>query len=184
MSQFLLSALDIETTGLEQAAGHRIIEIAILHFDFQTRQLVDEFVQRIDPQRPIDADAQNVHGIAYDDLVGCPTWETVAPRVSAELQRSGVMIAHNMDFDGPFIAQELIRVGQPIPSADAYCTMANGRWACFDGKFPKLEELCFALGVPYDRAEAHAARYDVMRMMDCYFKGLDRGFFQAPIVSN
>lgn len=179
----IITGLDTETTGLEQAAGHRIIEIALCHFDLAARKKVDEFVQRIDPQRPIDPQAQAVHGIAYTDLVGMPTWEDVAARVSHELGRSDLLIAHNMGFDGPFIGAELLRAGQLLPNAQSFCTMENGRWACFDGKFPKLQELCFALDVDYDPAQAHAALYDVERMMECYFKAMDRGFYPQPVAT-
>jgi DNA polymerase-3 subunit epsilon len=176
----LITGLDTETTGLEQAEGHRIIEIALLTYDAASRKLVDRYVQRIDPERAISAKAQEVHGISYSELVGMPKWEAVAPEVVARLQKTDLAVAHNMDFDGPFIGGELLRVGQPIPNMDLFCTMQNGRWACADGKLPKLMELCFALGVEYDQAKAHAADYDVMVMMDCLWRALDRGFYQLP----
>ena len=85
-----------------------------------------------------------------------------------------------MGFDGPFIAAELNRIGVNVPDVHSFCTMENARWACPDGKLPRLGELCFAMGVDYDPAKAHAAEYDVQVMMDCYFKGLLRGFYQLP----
>ena len=177
---FLINGIDTETTGVDQPKGDRIIEIAILTFDFATRKLVDRYTQRIDPERPISPGAQAVHGISYSDLVGQPKWEDVAPEVGRRLDAAPLAIAHNMDFDGPFIAGEMVRVGLPPPNPVAFCTMQNGRWATFDGKSPKLAELCFALGVPYDPAKAHEASYDTAVMMACFFRGLDRGFFQLP----
>lgn len=179
----IITGLDTETTGLDPDKGHRIVEIAICHYDIATRQQVDRFVQRIDPQRPIDADAQRVHGIAYTDLVGCPTWDDVAQRVSDELQRSDLIVIHNRDFDAPFITKELGRVAVAMPDVPTFCTMENGRWACFDGKNPRLEELCFALRVNYDPGLAHAADYDVDVMIQCYFKALDRGFYDMPLAA-
>lgn len=175
-----LIGLDIETTGLEQEKGHRIIEIAMLTYDMDSRQLEDVWVKRIDPDRPIDSKAQEVHGIAYSDLVGCPKWEELAQEVSDRMSRADLLIAHNMGFDGPFIGAELMRVGVRVPNVHALCTMENARWACPDGKLPKLEELCFALGVEYDRAKAHGAEYDVSVMMECFFRGFDRGFYTIP----
>ena len=175
----IYTGLDIESTGLEQAEGHRIIEICLVHYDYDTKKPIGEFKARIDPARPIDAKAQAVHGIAYTDLVGCPQWENVAGAVRAELERSDLWIAHNANFDIPFITGEMNRVGLLMPAVPSFCTMENGRWACFDGKAPKLQELCFALGVPYDPSLAHAAEYDVQRMMACFWAGQERGFYSV-----
>jgi DNA polymerase III epsilon subunit-like protein len=122
-----------------------------------------------------------VHGIAYSELVGQPKWDAVAPIVIDKLRATSCIVAHNMNFDDPFVGAELARVGQPIPVCEIFCTMESGRWACADGKSPKLMELCFALGVEYDKAKAHAADYDVEVMMECLWRGIDRGFYQLPI---
>jgi DNA polymerase-3 subunit epsilon len=175
----LIAGADLETTGLDVDKGDRIIEVAILTYDLDTRALVDRYVQRIDPDRAISPKAHEVHGITYAELVGCPKWEDVAATVKAKLDVDYTVI-HNAGFDIPFIAGELLRVGFPLPRAEVFCTMENARWACPDGKFPKLQELCFALQVPYDPALAHAAEYDVQKMMACFFKGLDRGFYTLP----
>ena len=172
--------LDTETTGLEAEKGHRLIEVALFTFDFATRALLDKYVQRIDPERSIDAKAQEVHGISYSELVGQPKWEAVAPEVYQRMNDADLAIAHNVGFDLPFICLELARVGQPIPNVETLCTMDRGRWATFDGKSPKLMELCFALGVPYDPKLAHAAEYDVLRTADCLWAGLDRGWYKLP----
>lgn len=175
-----VSFLDTETTGLNQAEGHRIIEFAIHHYDFDTKLKTGSYVKRIDPQRPIDSAAQEVHGIAYDDLVGCPTWEAVAFEIADECARTDLLVAHNADFDLPFLTAELNRVGIAPRPAESFCSMEGGRWACFDGKLPKLQELCFALNVEYDPSKAHAADYDVDCLAQCYFKAVERGFFPKP----
>jgi DNA polymerase-3 subunit epsilon len=172
--------LDTETTGLEQEKGHRIVEIALLTYDSETEELLDTWVQRFDPQRPIDAKAQEVHGISYSDLVGEPIWEDVAAEISRRLSEADLLVAHNMSFDGPFIGLELNRCGFMVPDVDSFCTMENARWACPDGKYPKLQELAFSLGVEYDTAKAHAASYDVTVMMACFFRAANRGFYNLP----
>lgn len=176
----LIVGLDTETTGLKQEDGHRIIEIAMLSYDLDTQKLVDTWVQRIDPERSIDPGAQAAHGISYSELVGQPKWEDVAPEVAKRIGTAGLLVAHNMGFDGPFIAAELMRVSQNVPNVHSLCTMENARWACPDGKLPRLGELCFALNVPYDPAKAHGAEYDVSVMMACFFRALDRGFYELP----
>lgn len=171
--------LDTETTGLKQEEGHRIIEIALVRYDIATRELIDSFIQRIDPDRAIDPRAQEVHGICYEDLAGCPKWEEVAGNVSEFIQRGDLLVIQNASFDMPFIENELRRVGVEMSkTAPQFCTKENGRWACADGKFPNLQELCFALGVEYDKAKAHGASYDTEILAECFFRGFDRGFFK------
>lgn len=171
--------LDTETTGLDQEKGHRIIEIAMLTYELDGT-LVDRWVQRIDPQRSIDPGAQAAHGISYTELVGQPKWEDVAEEVQRRVGTADLLVAHNMGFDGPFIAAELQRVGLQVPNVPSLCTMENARWACPDGKLPRLGELCFALGVDYDPAKAHAADYDVQVMMASFFRAYERGFYTLP----
>jgi DNA polymerase-3 subunit epsilon len=176
----IITGVDTETTGLYQEKGDKIIEICFRHYDLDTRKLVDSYVQRIHPQMAIAPAAQEVHGISIADLVGMPTWDEVAETVREHMAKADVLVAHNMAFDGPFIAMELIRVGKTVPQVQAFCTMENGRWSTPLGKKPNLGELCFALDVPYDASQAHAADYDVDVMMSCLFKGIDRGFYTLP----
>lgn len=172
--------LDTETTGLDQSKGHRIIEVCFMTYDLESRTLLDNWTQRIDPERAIDPDAQRVHGISYADLVGCPKWGDIAPEIARRMGEGDLLVAHNMGFDGPFLAGELIRVGQKVPDVLSFCTMEGARWACPDGKLPRLGELCFALGVPYDPSKAHSADYDVSVTAECFFRGLQRGFYELP----
>ena len=177
----VVSGIDIETTGLEQSKGHRIIEFAALIYDLDTRKKVAQFVQRINPQRSIDPGAQAVHGISFEDVEHCPTWEEVAPKVVKILKASSLVVAHNGNgFDMPFIGNELIRVGHEVPKIECFDTMVHGRWATPLGKLPNLGELCLANGVTYDPSQAHGAEYDVEVMMQSFFAGVDSGFYTLP----
>jgi DNA polymerase-3 subunit epsilon len=174
-----IGGLDIETTGLEWGE-HRIVEVALLIYG-EEGALRTKAVQRIDPQRSIQAKAQAVHGIALEMLVGCPTWEVVGPKFARLLDRCDLIVAHNgEDFDGPFVNHELQRLGLPAMRAPIFDTMKSARWATPLGKLPSLQELCFACDVPYNPDQAHAAEYDVDRMMGCFFRGLDWGRFTLP----
>lgn len=181
----IIGGLDIETTGLEQEKCHRIIEIAVLPYLYDeatgTVTPKGKFVQRINPQRAIDPGAQAVHGICYEDLAYSPTWEEVAPKVVRLMSACDLLVAHNGNgFDLPFIAAELLRIGQPIPDVEVVDTMVQGRWATPMGKLPNLGEFCFATGVDYDKEKAHAAEYDVSVMMESFFVALRKGFIQLP----
>lgn len=177
----LVTGFDTETTGLKAEAGDKLIEVALLTYDSNTRKLVDRYVQRLDPERSISPGAQDIHGIAYEELMGQPKFRDVADEIHKRLAAADLIIAHNLDFDAMFMLCEFQALAMKLPNVKSLCTMQNGRWACPDGKFPRLEELCFALGVEYDTASAHAAEYDVDCMMQCFWRGLDRGFFVPEI---
>lgn len=175
----IVAGLDIETTGLDQEKGHRIIEIALVIFRLEDQLEIGKFVTRVNPQRSIDAKAQEVHGIAIEDLIACPIWTVVGPKVAALMSNCDLFVAHNGKwFDLPFIAGELIRIGQRVPDGQVIDTCADARWATPNGKMPNLAELCFACGVVYDTKLAHGAEYDVRVMMECFFKAQARGLFQ------
>lgn len=173
----LFAGIDIETTGL-LTPDHRIIEVYIGLWTDAGR-LAFEWTQRIDPERSIDKEAQRTHKIAATDLMGQPKWGPVAPNIVKILSKASDYVWHNgEDFDGPFLSQELKRVGLELPKRPGIDTMKQGLWATPDGKRPNLGELCFACGVPYDPTAAHAADYDVKVMMDCFFKARAWGLYQ------
>lgn len=181
----IVAGLDIETTGLEQEKGHRIIEIAVLLYKFEPAtgesQFKGKFVQRINPERAIDPGALAVHGISFDDVAYCDKWSVVAPKVVKVLSIADLVVAHNgHGFDLPFIAAELLRIGEPVPDVQSVDTMLQGRWATPMGKLPNLGEYCFACGVDYDPSQAHAAEYDVEVMMASFFTAYRKGFIELP----
>jgi DNA polymerase-3 subunit epsilon len=173
--------LDLETTGLKQETGDRIIEIALLRIDLDSGLEVGRFEARVNPQRPISAEAYHVHGILLTDLAHEPIWDEVARKLRPDLERGDVLVAHNVEFDVPFLAGELIRIKEPVPDIPVFCTMENGRWATPTGKKPSLKELAFALKVPYDSGKAHGAGYDAGVTAKCLIAGVRRGFFKIPL---
>lgn len=182
----IIGGFDTETSGL-LAPEHRFVEVCLIQYDYDpatgwaTER--DVYVQRIDPQRPIDAEAQRVHGISPSDLVGKPKWDEVAPILVGKLDQCDVVVGHNeLDFDLPFLIKELERINVELPNFTPFDTMIEGRWATGEGKAPNLKELCWASGETYIDAEAHAAEYDVRRMMGCFFFGLKRGVFSLSTI--
>lgn len=186
MEKLNILVCDTETTGLDQAKGHRLIEVGFVLFEYntviKTGRPKGKYVQRIHPQRTISPDAQAVHGISIEDLEGCPVWEDVAPKISEVMSKGDILVAHNAQFDAPFLALELARVGQDIPDVEVFCTMENGRFATPTGKVPSLQELAFAFGYEYDLAKAHGAEYDLILAAKCMFAGLKRGFFDLSSI--
>lgn len=180
----VIAGLDTETTGFDFFKGDRIIEacFGIYQVEHDGIKHLKSITQRINPERSIPADAQAVHGISLESLKESPTWKDFAPKVDAILSKVDLLVIHNAEFDMPFLYGEQERAGYKVDrQIPTFCTMANGRWATFDGKSPQLRELCWSLGVDYDPSVAHAADYDVSRMMACYEKGIELGFYPSPI---
>jgi DNA polymerase-3 subunit epsilon len=185
MSWKVVTIGDTETTGLKQEDGHRIIEVALSVWAFDTstgakRQLSRPYIQRINPERAIDPGAEAVHKISLAMLRGKPKWDAVAPIISKILSKTDIFVAHNAAFDAPFLALELLRAKQPMPTFDVFCTMDNGRKATGLGKVPNLGELAYACGIDYDPDAAHSALYDTEVLVSCYWEGVRLGLFKSP----
>lgn len=177
----IIGGLDTETTGLEPG-DHRFVEVFVELIDYPTRKSVGKKLQRINPQRSIQPAAQAVHKISLSDLMGEPKWEDVAPALHKLLNRCDLLVAHNGEgFDLPFLNYEFKRVGLPAITVPVFDTMLEGRWATPVGKVPNLGELCWACEVDYDGSKAHAADYDVNVMLQCFFRGMDWGFFRPAL---
>jgi DNA polymerase-3 subunit epsilon len=70
--------LDTETTGLEPALGHRIIEIGCVEI-ISRRVTGRTFHRYLNPERDIDIAAEAVHGLQRQDLV-TSCWNSSAAR--------------------------------------------------------------------------------------------------------
>ena len=101
--------LDTETTGLDPNQGHRIIEIAAV--EINNRQLSsNQFHVYTNPEREIDAAAQEVHGITLDFLKDKSLFKDIADGFLNFIQGSELII-HNAPFDIGFLNMELGRIG-------------------------------------------------------------------------
>ncbi|MPS48502.1 3'-5' exonuclease [Methylobacillus sp.] len=180
----IFAGIDLETTGLSQTDGHRIVEFGALLYQFKDGVVtyIGKLIERINPQRPIDPKAQAVHGISFEDVANCPIIDELAPKIARVLNKADVHIAHNGEsFDMPFLHGEMLRLGIVLDRKPLVDTMVQGRWATPMGKYPNLGELCFACGVDYDPSKAHGAEYDIQVMMDSFFVGLKKGFFKVDV---
>lgn len=171
--------LDLETTGLRQTEGHRIVEMAFVLFSYDQetgeKHPIGKYVQRVNPMRPIDAKAFAVHKISADSLAKEPVWGDVVGKAVKVLSGCDLVVCHNVNFDIPFITGEIRRVGEIFPSIETFCTMNKGRFATFNGSVPSLKNLCRCFDLEYDDAKAHAALYDVTLTAHCFFLGLEKG---------
>lgn len=173
---------DIETTGLDFKKGAEVIEVSAAVVHLKSGDIIHHYTQRIKPDvMKMDAKSEAIHGISLSDLTTMPTFAEQAPMIDKLIKNTGVFMAHNLDFDWPFITYWLKQHGfRHYDGRRTFCTMKNGTWATADGKKPTLSELCFASGVDYDKSKAHAAQYDVERTVKCLNFGVQGGWFKLP----
>jgi DNA polymerase-3 subunit epsilon len=144
------TVVDVETTGLEPAWGHRLCEIAIVLQ--QGGRELDTFTQRVNPERPIDPGAQAIHGISYEDLQDAPLFSDIAPIVRAYLEHA-VVVGHNVLFDAGFLAAEWRRLRWPPPDVHLIDTLALARrWLGLASN--RLTSVADALGIPTNAAHS------------------------------
>lgn len=179
----LICCLDTETTGVKPTED-RICEIALVLWDTVTGKERMAFEKRINPQMHIAPGAVKVHGITDADVMGCPDFSTIAPSLANLLGKVDAIVGHNAArFDMVLLVHEMLRVGVTPPELPPVIdTMLDGRWATSDGKIPTLGELCWALDVPYDSDQAHAALYDVRCNLAAYIKAVELGIWEHPEV--
>ena len=160
--------LDTETTGLYAAQGHRIIEIAAVEM-INRRPTNNHFHVYLNPEREIDAGAQEVHGITLEFLQDKPLFENIAQEFLAFIQDAELVI-HNAPFDVGFLNAELGRIGLPMiehvsPSIIDTLRMAKDSRP---GQRNNLDALCRHFGIDNSKRTLHGALLDAELLAEVY----------------
>lgn len=100
--------LDTETTGIDPAKGHRIIEIGCV--ELINRKLTgNHFHVYINPERVVEQEAIEVHGITNDFLTDKPVFAQVVQDF-IEFIKGSQLVIHNAPFDVGFMDAEFSRI--------------------------------------------------------------------------
>ena len=100
---------DCETTGIDFAKD-QVIELCVQHgLDGQGPSRT----WRIRPAVPIHPAAQAVHGIAIEDLAGCPTFGEYVDEIIGVFAAADVIVGYNLSFDIDMLQAELARIDRP-----------------------------------------------------------------------
>ncbi|MCY9806844.1 exonuclease domain-containing protein [Lentilactobacillus senioris] len=109
-SQTVFAVVDLETTGTDLHAENRIIQFSCSLV--QNQQIIKTFSTDINPERPIGYRITQLTGISADRVTSAPTFDQVAAQIF-QLLSDTVFVAHNVNFDFPFLNMELQRAGYP-----------------------------------------------------------------------
>jgi len=161
--------LDTETTGLEVELQHRIIEVGCV--EMHNRRLTGRVFHRyLDPERDIDAGAQEVHGITRERLRAEPKFAEIAAEL-IEFLRGAELIIHNAPFDVAFLNAEFKRCAVGCANLGEICRIVDTLLLArqmHPGQRNNLDALCKRYSVDNTHREYHGALLDARILAEVY----------------
>jgi DNA polymerase-3 subunit epsilon len=159
--------LDTETTGIGE--GHRIIEIGCVEV-IERKLTGRHYHVYVNPQRAIDEEAAEVHGITNEWLEeqGAPVFSQVVDDFRSFIDGAQLVI-HNAPFDVGMMDAEFSRLNMS-PTKDL-CgildTLVMAR-QMHPGARASLDALCKRYGIDNSHRELHGALLDAEILADVY----------------
>jgi DNA polymerase III subunit epsilon len=158
--------LDTETTGLDPADGHRVLEIGAVEIVHQSLT-GNVFHVLINPERHVPEDAARVHGHTAAGLKDKPVFAKIVDDFLAFISDSNLVI-HNADFDVRFLNAELARLGlAAIDVGRVVDTLSLARKK-HPGQPNSLDALCDRYRVDRSRRVRHGALLDAEILVEVY----------------
>jgi DNA polymerase-3 subunit epsilon len=158
--------LDTETTGLDPAAGHRVLEIGAVEIVHQSLT-GNVFHVLINPERDVPEDAARVHGHTDAVLKDKPLFANIVDDFLAFIGDSNLVI-HNADFDVRFVNAELAKLGLAAIAMDRVVdTLAIARKK-HPGQPNSLDALCDRYRIDRTRRVRHGALLDAEILVEVY----------------
>lgn len=161
--------LDTETTGLEPAEGHRIIEIGCVEV-INRRLTGNNYHRYLQPDREIDDAAIEVHGITNEFLADKPRFNDVAQEF-LEYIKGAELVIHNAAFDVGFMDHEFRMVGDHIGVTEDHCKVLDTLLLArrlHPGQRNSLDALCKRYDIDNSHRDLHGALLDAEILADVY----------------
>jgi DNA polymerase-3 subunit epsilon len=159
--------LDTETTGLDPADGHRIVEIGCIEL-FNHVPTGRDFHRYVNPERAMESDAFAVHGITDAMLADKPRFGEIVDELLGFLG-DGRLVIHNAEFDLRFLNHELRLLGRPPLACAHEDTLALARRR-FPGAPASLDALCRRFAIDLSEREKHGALLDCRLLAAVYLE--------------
>ena len=161
--------LDTETTGLDFREGHRVIEVACVKLDDRT-PTGSVFHEYVNPQRKVEREALEIHGIDDDFLSGKPIFPEIAPQLFKFIEGS-VLVIHNAPFDLGFLNHEFKRSNEDYPPLESVCevidTLELAR-SMRPGRRNSLDALALEYDIDLSKRVLHGALLDAEILVKVY----------------
>ncbi|MDN7244031.1 ATP-dependent DNA helicase DinG [Planococcus shenhongbingii] len=160
--------VDIETTGHSPAKGDRIIQIAMV--TIENNKITDTYTEFINPGRKIPAFIQDLTNIKEQDVADALPFEAHAALIFEKLQNA-IFVAHNTNFDLPFLQAELSGSGLPKWYGLTMDTVEMSRLMYPTAYSYKLQDIAAELGIPLK--SAHRADDDALATAHLFLKAIE-----------
>ncbi|MDL0429608.1 DNA polymerase III subunit epsilon [Marinobacter sp. TBZ242] len=160
--------LDTETTGIDPAEGHRIIEIGCV--ELMERQTTGRHYHvYINPEREVEAEAITVHGITNEFLADKPKFSEIADEFF-DFIKGAELVIHNAAFDIGFMDSEFARL-KPVRKTADHCGVVDSLAIArkkHPGQKNNLDALCKRYGVDNSSRDLHGALLDAEILAEVY----------------
>lgn len=160
--------LDTETTGLEVEKGHRIIEVGCVEL-VNRRRTGNTLHRYLNPERPIDEAATEVHGLTTEMLADKPLFADIAEEL-LEFIGGAELVIHNAEFDAGFLDQELklASLGSRVKECcEVIDTLLLAR-QIHPGQRNSLDALCRRYQIDNSGRDLHGALLDAQLLAEVY----------------
>lgn len=165
--------LDTETTGMNKLGvhyeGHKIIEIGGVEV-INRRLTGRHFHVYIKPDRLVDPEAYNIHGISDEFLADKPTYADIADEF-LDFIRGAELVIHNAMFDIGFMDYEFRMLNRDIPKTETFCKITDSLLMArkiFPGKRNNLDALCDRYQIDNSKRTLHGALLDAEILAEVY----------------
>jgi DNA polymerase-3 subunit epsilon len=160
--------LDTETTGLDPAQGHRLVEVGCIEL-LNRIPTGAVFHTYLNPERDMPAEAFAIHGLSYEFLKTHKRFADIVDEFLAFIGDAPLVI-HNAGFDHGFLCAELKRVEHVLIARERLVdTLVLAR-----RKHPagpnRLDDLCARYGIDNSRRTKHGALLDAEILAEVYLE--------------
>lgn len=143
------AVVDLETTGHSSVKGDRIIQIAIVLIE--NGEIGEKYVRFVNPGKQIPAFIRQLTNIDDEDVKDAPYFEAIASEVRSLLEGT-VFVAHNTDFDLPFLQSEFKRCQISEWAGSQIDTVELAKIIFPSAPSYRLQDIAEELGIPLPSA--------------------------------
>lgn len=164
-------SLDTETTGLSFKDGDRIVEIGAVEMN-GLALTGRTFHQYVNPQRAVDQEAFEIHGISNEFLADKPIFSAIASAFVDFIGTDSKLVIHNAAFDMEFLNGQLVEAGHAPVAPDRVIDSLQVARTKHPGSPANLDALCRRYKIDNSNRDLHGGLLDAQLLARVYIEML------------